>query len=545
VTARVDGIVIGSGPNGLVTAAYLARAGLRVTVLERNDRAGGGASTEEATLPGFRHNLHSNFHAIGAGPVVRDLGLERHGLHYLYPEVQHAFLFRDRSAICLYADAERTAASIARFSPRDATRYVELHERFGSGPMGIFLRRSLFQPPLDDDALTERVLAVDPAIGREYLHYRALSLYEAVDEAFEDDRVRTVIKHHCHGSAYQDAPGTGHFVLRIVARSGWSGLAIGGAASLARALVSVIEANGGAVLTGRSVAEVRVSAGRAAGVTLDDGEQVDATRFVVSSLDPAGTVGLVGADALGPEVADGMRAYRPAARSLATVHLALAEAPRYLAAETEPDVDRAYGVYLGADSSQELTDTFAAIARSEVPERFMGNGACNTRFDPSQAPEGHHAAFWWPFAPYAIGEAGPAAWDDQGEAIADRIVREWSAYAPNIAGPGVVLGRHLFSPRDIERHIPNMVHGSHHGGAYVPGQIDGDRPTRTVAHYRTPVEGLYLTGAGTHPGGSINGAPGYNTANAIVEDLGIEPWWVPVGRGDRDSRPVVRDVDVS
>ncbi len=522
---RFDGVVIGSGPNGLVTAAYLAKAGLRVAVVERNPVAGGGASTAEVTVPGFRHNLHSNFHAIGAGPVARDLELERYGLRYVYPEVQHTFVFRDGTSICLYADAGRTAASIARFSPADARSYLELHERFGSGPMGLFLRRSLFSPPLTDDELAERLTG---PLGREYLRYSSLSLHEAVDEAFKHDRVRTVFKLHCHASAYEDAPGTGHFFLRIVARSGWSGLALGGSAALTRALVSVVESCGGTILTGRAVRRVTVVGGAATGVVLEDGVAIGAERFVATSLDPVTNVALVGEEAFGPDVVRRVRDYRWAAWSITTLHLALAEAPRYRAAEANPDVGRAYGVYLGADSSDELRASFAAIERGELPERFSGNGACNTLFDPSQAPAGKHAAFWWPFAPYALADGGASAWDARRDEIAERILDEWSGYAPNLARRGVVLGRHLFSPLDVERHIPNMVRGSHHGGAYVPGQIDASRPTPELARYRTPVGRLYLCGASSHPGGSINGAPGYNAANAIADDLGLERWWTPV-----------------
>lgn len=520
-----DGIVIGSGPNGLVTAAYLARAGLRIAVVERNPSPGGGASTAELTLPGFRHNVHSNFHAIGAGPVVRDLELERHGLRYLYPEVQHTFVFSDATAICLYADPERTAASIAAFSPDDARRYREVHERFGSGPMGAFLRRSLFRPPLTDGQLT--ALLRGP-VGGEYLDYRSLSLHDAVDQTFEHDRVRAIFKLHCHASAYENAPGTGHFFLRVVARSGWSGLAIGGSAALSRSLISVIEECGGSVLTGRAVRRVDVVGGRAIGVELDDGDRLRADRFVASSLDPVTNLELAGEDAFGREVAEAIQGYRWARWSVTTLHLALAEPPSYRAAEANPDVGRAYGVYLGADASTDLVDSFAAIERGELPERFSGNGACNTLFDPSQAPEGSHAAFWWPFAPYALADGGPGSWDRRAGEIGDRILREWSGYAPNLARSGVVLGRRLFTPLDLVRHIPNMVEGSHHGGAYVTGQIDADRPVPQLANYRTPIAGLYLCGASSHPGGSINGAPGYNAANAIAEDVGIERWWTPV-----------------
>jgi phytoene dehydrogenase-like protein len=518
---RFDGIVVGSGPNGLVCAAYLARAGLRVAVVERHNVPGGGCSTEEVTLPGFRHNLHSNFHAIGAGPVTRDLELERYGLRYMYPEVQHAFVFRDDTAITLHADAPRTAGSIARFSTTDAERYLELQDRFGR-EMAPLLRGLQFSPPLNDDELVERL---DGPLGAEYQAYREMSLYEAVDRNFEHDRVRTVWKLHLHASAYEDGPGLGHVFLRIVARSGWSGLAVGGSASLARALIAAIEAHGGRVIAGNGVARIEVEGGRATGVVLDDGARLHAERFVASSADPPQTLELTGDRWFGPKLAEGLRDYRWAAWSLATLHLALSEPPAYRAAAYDPDVDRAFGVYIGADSSVELERNFAAIERGELPDAFCGNGAANSRFDPSQAPPGGHTAFWWPFAPYDL-HGSAATWDDERDTVAARILDEWSAYAPNLRS--AVLGSFLFTPLDIERRCCNMVRGSHHGGAYGGGQIDAGRPVPGMSSYRTPVDGLYLCGASSHPGGSIHGAPGYNAANVIAGDLGLERWWTPV-----------------
>ena len=519
---RFDGVVIGSGPNGLVCAAYLARAGLRVAVVERHPVPGGGCATEEVTLPGFRHNLHSNFHAIGAGPVTRDLELERYGLRYVYPPVQHAFVFRDDTAITLHADPDRTAASIARFSAADAERYLELQDRIG-GRMAPLLRGLQFSPPLTDEELAERL---DGPLGDEYLAYRRMSLYEAVDRNFEHDRVRTVWKLHLHASAYEDGRGLGHVFLRIVARSGWSGLAVGGAASLTRALIAVVEAHGGRVIAGNGAARIEVRGGRAAGVVLDDGEMIASDRFVASSAGPPQTLELAGEGWFGPELRERLRDYRWAASSLATLHLALGAAPTYRAAAYDPNVDRAYGVYLGADSSAELERGFAAIERGELPEAFFGNGATNTRFDPSLAPTGKHTAFWWPFAPYGL-HGSAENWDREREAVADRILDEWATYAPNLRS-GAVLGSFLVSPLDIERRCGNMVRGSHHGGAYSSGQIDAGRPVAGMSDYRTPVEGLYLCGAGSHPGGSIHGGPGYNAANVIAADLGIERWWTPV-----------------
>jgi phytoene dehydrogenase-like protein len=519
---RLDGIVIGSGPNGLTCAAYLARAGLRLAVVERNEVAGGGCTTEEGTLPGFRHNLHSNFHAIGAGPVTRDLELERYGLRYVYPEVQHAFVFRDDTALCLYADAARTVTSIRRFSARDAERYRELHETFGRR-MLPFLRGLQFSPPLSDDELADRL---DGPMGAEFEAYGRMSLYEAIDQNFEDDRVRTAFKLHVHASAYEDGPGLGRVFLRIVGRSGWSGLAIGGAAALTRALVSVIEAYGGRIVTGRTVRCIAFRGGRAVGVLLDNGSELAVDRFVASAIDPPQTVDLAGEEWFAPRVAAEVGGFRWADWSLATLHLALTEPPAYRAAAFEPDVNSASGVYLSAETSAALGRQFEAIRRGELPDRFAGNGACNTLFDPSQAPPGRHTAFWWPWAPYDLG--GDAQnWDRDREAVGKRIMSEWSEYAPNL-GPKAVLGSYLYTPLDISRRCINMVRGSHHGGAYGGGQIDAGRPTRTLAGYRTPVDGLYLCGASSHPGGSIHGGPGYVAANVIASDLGVERWWSPV-----------------
>jgi phytoene dehydrogenase-like protein len=453
--------------------------------------------------------------------VARDLELERYGLAYLYPPVQHAFLFRDDTAITLHADAAATAASIARFSTADAERYRELQDRFGRR-MAPLLRGLQFSPPLTDDELADRLHG---PLGDEYLAYRGMSLYEAVDRNFEDDRVRTVWKLHLHASAYEDGPGLGHVFLRIVARSGWSGLAVGGSAALARALIAVIEAHGGTVISGRNVARVDVRGGRATGVVLDDGRSLAADRFVASSADPPQLLRMTGEEWFGPELRDRIRDYRWAAWSLATLHLALREPPAYRAAAHDPDVDRAYGIYLGADSSAELARSFAAIERGELPEALSGNGAANTRFDPSQAPPGRHTAFWWPFAPYEL-HGSAANWDRDRAAVAERILEEWSAYAPNLRS--AVLGSYLFSPLDVERRCTNMVRGSHHGGSYGGGQIDAGRPVAGMSGYRTPIQGLYQCGAASHPGGSINGAPGYIAAGVIAGDLGLDRWWTPV-----------------
>jgi phytoene dehydrogenase-like protein len=338
--------------------------------------------------------------------------------------------------------------------------------------------------------------------------------------------VRTAFKLHCHASAYEDGPGLGHVFLRIVARSGWSGLAVGGSDALARALVSVIEHHGGVIVPGQAVTGIGVRSGRATGVTLADGTTITAERFVVSGIDPPQTLRITGEEWFGADAVREVRGYRWAETSLVTLHLALSAPPAYIATRFDPDVARAFGIYLGAESSAAIGRQLAAIRRGELPDRFAGNGACNTLADPSQAPVGRHTAFWWPWAPYDL-DGDADSWDRRRAEIGERILAEWTEYAPNLGGV-TVLGSSLFTPLDISRRCINMVRGSHHNGAYAGGQIDAGRPTPSLAGYRTPVTGLYLCGASSHPGGSIHGAPGYNAANVIAEDLGVDRWWTPV-----------------
>jgi phytoene dehydrogenase-like protein len=514
---------VGGGPNGLTCAAYLARAGLRVAVVERNAKAGGGCSTEELTLPGFRHNTHSNYHFIEEGPVPSDLRLRRYGLRYLYPEVQHSTIFRDGRAVTVHRDAERTAESFARFSRADADTWRELHATFAVQAREL-MNGFLYSPPLRPDQLAERMRG---PLAEELFSYMPQTLYEAVDRHFESEQVRVLFKSFLHAIAIENVPGTGAFFPRLLSRITRLGVPVGGAHSVALALERVITEHGGTVITDGHVDRILVGDSGATGVRLADGEELTASRFVASSVDAPQTVRMAGPAAFGAELAAKVEAYKWAGHSIVTLHLALDEPPSYAAADFDPDVSRAFLVVLGADDSEDLTRVFEQIHAGRLPDRMAGNGACPSVFDPSYAPDGKHVAFWWPWAPYDL-DGDPATWDARAEEIGARMLGEWADYAPNLRRSGTVLDRRLFSPFDIERHCINMVRGSHHVGAYEPAQMGPNRPVPELGHYRTPVDGLYLCGASSHPGGSVSGAPGYNAALVIAEDLGIKPWWEPV-----------------
>ncbi|MFQ5692175.1 MAG: phytoene desaturase family protein [Nitrospinota bacterium] len=519
-----DGLVIGSGHNGLICAGYLARAGMKVLVVDRNDRVGGGCLTEEATLPGFLHNLHANFFmGIDLTPYVRDLELERHGFELIFPPVQHGIAFPDGTGLCIHQDPEKTAASIARFSRKDADRFREIHAKYTVG-MRSFITSVMFNPPLPPEEMAARL---NGELGEELKSYNGMTMYEAVEKNFEEPHVRTLFKLWFHILSLENDPGTGAFFPRVFSRMDRFAVCKGGAVRFTNALAESLKAHGGEILTGAHVSAITHENGRATGLRLDDGRTLRANRVVVSTVDPPQTLRMVGDEAFGPAISEKLRGFKPSPHVICTLHLALNEPPKYAAAEFEPDLDRSYNTFLGVADEAHLAENFEATMRGEFPPFPMGNGACNTRFDPSCAPPGKHVAFWWPFVPYDLKDGGPEAWDAKREEFTRRLWEVWRAYAPNL-DENNVLGTYLFTPLDTERSCINMIRGSHHVGAYTPDQVGYNRPTPELSHYRTPVEGLYLAGSGSHVGGSINGAAGYNAANVIAEDLEIEKWWTPV-----------------
>jgi phytoene dehydrogenase-like protein len=517
--AKFDGIIIGGGHNGLTLGAYMTRAGLKVCVLEATEAIGGGCSTREPALPGFRFNLHSNFYIswINA-PLTRDLDLGRFGFSTIEPPVQHGVAFRDGTALTLHKDEEKSAASLARFSKRDAATYRELREAFAVKMRPLFTQL-LYNPPLSPDALGERLTGPQ---AKEFLSFAQYDFYTAADKYFEDERIRALLKVLFHATAAENAPGAGLVLPAMIASLTDIAQPVGGSVSLPLALARIIEFGGGVVRTQAQVREICVSGGRASAVKLADGSTIEADKFIAGAVNLAATMRLAGEDRFPQAVRDKMKVWNWGTHSLLTLHLALNAKPDYTAAGFDPDMNRAFNVIFGAEDGAQLERSFAQIRAHRVPDDLIGNGACHSQFDPTYAPAGRHVAFWYPFAPYAL-EDGPDGWDRRRDDYAARVLQTWRAYSPNLDDANV-QAKFLYTPRDIPRFNANMVDGSLRMGAFVPAQLGINRPHPLVADYRTPVEGLYLAGSSSH-GGGINGAPGYNAANVIVDDLRLpRPW---------------------
>lgn len=519
-----DGIILGTGHNALVLQAYLGRCGLRTLAVDRAAVAGGGLSTiENPRRPGFFHNPHSFFHrAITAMPWFRDLELERHGVRYVEPELNVAMILRDGRSLQWWTSLEKTVASFAEFSRRDAATLRRWVEEFEPVVTQILVPESQC-PPLEP--ARRRQLLERSSLGRRLLEVSAMSPQEFVRNEFENDAIRAGLLFF-NGLREIDLrlPGFGHAIPSLLASRGKAQMCLGGAASLAKGLVADIEEHGGRFRLGVTIERILLRNGRATGIALDSGEEILAKGFVASGLNPQQTFLQL---LPGSEVASDLREKANKFRynllaPLFGLHLALDEPPRYSAAESDPELARAFMVIHGLERFIQFEEIVSAHEKGAIPPT-VGWGATPTLFDPAQAPDGKHTSFLWEKLPYRL-QGDPRNWKTQTEIHGRRLLEFWSGYAPNLSN-GAVLDHFALSPADTETTLPNMAEGDLLVGAFAGGQVGYNRPFAGAGQYRTPVPGLYLCGGSTHPGGNITGLCGYNAASVVAADSGVEQWW--------------------
>jgi phytoene dehydrogenase-like protein len=515
-----DGVIIGAGHNGLTLAAYLSIAGLKIAVIERNAQIGGGTSTQEPLLPGYRFNLHSNFFmGFGNSPLINDLQLHRYGFSYIEPLVQQAATFRDGSCVVIHQDLDKTCASLSRFSKKDADTFRELYHLYAV-KMRPLLGSMMYNAPLPIDQLKDRLSGPE---AKEFLSHAEHDLFSVVEKYFVDDRIRTLFSSYMHVIATENKPGAGMVFPAIFSNVMGFTLPVGGAVSLPNALLRILEKGGGKIFLESEVREIGLKNGRARNVMLDDGSVVEAKYFVASAIDAPTTMNMIGAEIFSDEVQKKLNNWHWGNHSLVTLHLALRERPIYKSREFDPDIDSAFNIFFGMDTIDQVKRCFKNCEDKQFPDVLMGNGACNSSIDPSYAPADGHSAFWWPFAPYEV-DGAAENWDDRKDYYMERILKVWREYAINLEDNNV-RGKFLFTPLDVERLNVNMRGGAVRMGAYIPSQLGVNRPHPELSGTRTPVEGLYLCGSSTGNGGGVNGAPGYIAANAITEDFSINrPW---------------------
>ncbi len=507
-----DGIILGTGHNSLILHAYLARCGLRILSLDRNSTPGGGLRTEELPdSPGFLHNTHSFFHrAVTAMPWYRDLQLASQGARYIEPTLNVAMVLPNGASLQWWTDLPRTLESIAAFSPKDAAAIRFWAEEFQPIVDNILIPEAQ-SPPLPPTL--RHALLSRSRLGRRLLEVQQLSPLEFVQREFEHEAVRAGLLFF-NGLREVDLrlPGFGHSIPALLASRHKAQMCLGGSANLANALLHDIHAHGGSVRTGVSITAIEKENGRARAVHLASGERIPARSFIASGLNPRQTfVDLLRDTSQLRRQAEAFQFNTIA--PLFALNLSLREAPRYLS----PDINHAFMVILGLERFSQFHEIVQAHENGTMPPPVMW-GSCPTIFDPSQAPPGHHTAFMWEKLPYGQ----PTHPQSHGH----ELLELWRRFAPNMT-PANVSHQFVRTAQDTESLLPNMHRGDLLVGSFANGQVGFHRPFPGAGQYRTPVDGLYLCGGSTHPGGNITGLCGYNAASVIAADLSLPRWWSP------------------
>jgi phytoene dehydrogenase-like protein len=519
-----DILLIGGGHNALVAAFYLAKAGYKPLVLERNDVVGGAAITGELG-PGFRCSTLAH----ATGPVPADLAAEmrlvRHGLRMVEPDPRVFAPTLDGRALVLYGDTGRSAQSIARFSQKDALAYpdfVRTLERIATvlGPL-----LSLTPPPLDTPSAGDvwKLLPVGRAfrkLGRaemfRVMRWGPMAVADLVGECFEHELVRATIGARGIFGANLGPWSAGSALLLLLRAAGdphpggSASFPHGGMGALTQAMAAAAQAAGAEIRTGVEIAQITVKEGAATGVVLASGEEISA-RAVVSGADPKRTLlTLVDPAHLDPSFLAKVRNFR-AKGVTAKVNLALDGLPKFTAA-TEPAVLRGR-MHIGNEIDY-LERAFDASKYGEFSQHPYLDVMIPSLADGSLAPEGKHVmSVYMQYAPPMLKEG---EWSGQREVLGDAVVRTLAQYAPDL--PGKILHRQIITPADLQSTYA-LTHGHIFHGELALDQVFTMRPILKWSRYATPIRNLFLCGSGTHPGTGVNGLSGRNAAREIAAAL--------------------------
>jgi phytoene dehydrogenase-like protein len=523
-----DVIIIGAGHNGLTLGAYLARSGLDVLVLERRHEEGGGLCTEELTQSGFLHNVHANYHTfVDLAPPVADLDVRGHGVEYVRPDVQMASIYDDGTALTIHSDLDKTCASMARFSEKDAETFRRLHSE-AHGFIDLLLGTLMYQPPLNVKELTKALALFGVEDRSEFLSVklRRESINQFLDQHFEHPKIKAHLAFHGAICGYtNDVPGLAiGYPLLAGKIDNWH-LCVGGSHRLAHALWRDLAQHGGVLVVDSDVNKILVEGGRAVGVRLADGREYTARQAVASTVAVEQTfLEFLDASTVGEELSRRVKtAVKHKDWTLLSVHLAMKTLPQYEAAAFDPDVNRAWVVNLGYASLDDLNAEWKSIRAGELPIP-RPNAAVNSLYDPTDAPEGCYTGLLRQFAPFALARGGEGQWEGIARWYGERCIDTWRRFAPNLTDDAFIDWV-PYTPLQIAEKLPNMIDGDWMMGEISLDNMLDQRPLPELGQYRTPVERLYMAGSTQHPHGFITFGPGYNALQVMAADLGITPWW--------------------
>jgi phytoene dehydrogenase-like protein len=531
-----DVIVVGAGHNGLTAAAYLARAGLKTLVLERREIVGGCCVTEEIA-PGCRASTTSYIASMLRPEVIRELRLAEYGLRMVPcdPALQVPFL--DGQVVPWWANRDRAAQEFRKLSEKDAARFVHVDDQLKK--LARYLQPFFMEPPPEVDTgslqgwvdlvrVANRFRGITNAETAQLVSFLTGSLGEFLNRNYESEKMKAMFLannvYGKHGGPYQ--PGTAIGLLFHLLsggeheRQGFYGHVMGGMGAITQALASSGRTLGVEIHTSASVARIDSRDGTVRGVTLEDGTELRA-RVVLSNADPKRTfLKLADARELPSEFVDAVGAIKMAG-PCAKVNLVLGEEPRFTgtSASASPQERSLFTLVPSLEFAERCYD----IAKfGEIPEELWVDCVIASNADDSLTPPGRHVMTCFvQYVPYTLRDGH---WDERRELLGDRVVKKIAQYAQNV--PNSILARQVLTPLDLERTY-GLTEGNIFHGDLNLQQLFFMRPVPGWSQYRMPIRGLYLCGAGAHPGGGVTGAPGRNAAHQVLRD-----WKRGTSRGD-------------
>ncbi len=525
--ASYDAIVVGAGHNGLTAAAYLARAGLSTLVLERREIVGGCCVTEEIA-PGCRVSTTSYIASMLRPEVISELRLADHGLRMIPCDPAIQVPFPDGDVVPWWAERERARQEFSRISTKDAARFVEVDDQLKK--LARYLQPFFLEPPPEIDTSSvngwmdlfrvgKRFRGISKTEIAQLVSFLTGSLGEFLDQNYESEKMKTLFLannvYGKHGGPYQQGSAIG-LLFHLLSGGehelqGFYGHVIGGMGSITQALAAAGEKVGVEIRTSASVTRIDVRHGRAHSVVLDDGTELRA-RIVFSNADPKRTfLGLMDSKELPEDFLFAVRGIKMAG-PCAKVNMVLDEEPRFTG--TSPAATPLERTFYTLVPSLEFAERCYDIAKlGEIPEELWVDCVVSSNADDSLAPRGKHILTCFvQYVPYHLRQGN---WDEMRDILGDRVVRKIAEYAPNV--PRAIVARQVLTPLDLERTY-GLTEGNIFHGDLRLDQLFFMRPVPGWSQYRTPIDGLYLCGAGAHPGGGVTGAPGRNAAHQALRD---------------------------